>query len=174
MKSAKAISYSAICRTYKPRHAKCMTINQRISTMNTDDIINTYKDKLGQPPSLESVEGERDSTLKKVSTSKALDNLKDRIVMAYQVLSDISRGKRKLPASKVALLAGGLAYLALPLDLVCDAIPVAGLVDDGIVLTWIFTQCSDLFSAPKARPASEACRGTDGSATNGCLQGRPS
>ena len=142
--------------------------------MNIDEIINTYKDKLGKPPSLESVEGERESTLKKVFTSKALANLKDRIVMTYQILSDVSRGRRKVPASKIALLASGLAYLALPLDLVCDTIPVAGLVDDGIVLAWIFTRCADLFNETKARPASEVCREADGSATSGCPRDKPS
>ena len=142
--------------------------------MNIDEIINTYKDKLGKPPSLKSVEGERESTLKKVFTSKALVNLKDRIVMAYQILSEISRGRRKVPASKITLLASGLAYLALPLDLVCDAIPVAGLVDDGIVLAWIFARCADLFNETKERPASEACREADGSGTSGCPRGRPS
>ena len=143
--------------------------------MNTDDIINTFKDKLGEQPSLESVEGERESTLKKVFTSKTLANLKDRIVVAYQILSDASRGRRKVPASKIALLASGLAYLALPLDLVCDTIPVAGLVDDGIVLAWIFTRCADLFfNETKAQPASAACRGADGSATSDCPRDKPS
>lgn len=142
--------------------------------MNTDDIINTYQAKLGQQPTLEAVEDEREKTLEKVFNAQVLARLKDRIVATYQILADVSHGKRKLPASKVALLASGLAYLALPLDLVCDAIPVAGLVDDGIVLTWIFTQCADLFSAPKAPPASEACRGADGSATSGCPPDRPS
>ena len=122
-----------------------MKINQRINAMNTDEIINTYRDKLEHPPSPETVADEREETLKKVFNARVLAKIKDRIVMAYQVLADVSQGKRKLPASKVALLASGLAYLALPLDLVCDAIPVAGLVDDGIVLAWIFSQCADLF-----------------------------
>lgn len=114
--------------------------------MNADEIINSYREKLGQPPKLETVEGEKEETLQKVDDSKVLSNLKDRIVKAYQILSDVLHGKRKLPPSKVTLLAGGLAYLALPLDLVCDFIPVAGLLDDAIVLTWIFAQCTDLFS----------------------------
>ena len=113
--------------------------------MNPDTIINTYQEKLEQAPSLETLAGEREKTLEKVFNAQVLAKLKGRIVATYQILADVSRGKRKLPASKVALLAGGLAYLALPLDLVCDAIPVAGLVDDGIVLTWIFAQCADLF-----------------------------
>ena len=113
--------------------------------MNTDEIINTYQERLGEPPTLEMVECEREGTLRKVFDSKVLARLKNRIVAAYQILADVSRGKRKLPAAKIALLAGGLAYLALPFDIVCDAIPVAGLVDDGIVLVWIFSQCDDLF-----------------------------
>ena len=113
--------------------------------MNPDDIINTYKEKLGEQPSLEKVEREREETLNKVSRAKALARLKDRIIAAYGILADVSRGRRKVPASKVALLVGGLAYLASPFDLVCDVIPVAGLLDDGIVLAWVFAQCSDLF-----------------------------
>ena len=113
--------------------------------MNVDEIINTYREKLGQPPKLETVEGEKEKTLQKVDNSKVLAKLKDRIVAAYQILADVLHGKRKIPPSKVALLASGLAYLALPFDLVCDAIPVAGLLDDGIVLAWIFSQCADLF-----------------------------
>ena len=117
--------------------------------MNSDEIINAYKGKLKRPPSLETVESEREETLKRVFDAKVLAKLKDRIVAAYQILADVSRGRRKVPASKVALLVGGLAYLALPLDLVCDAIPVAGFLDDGIVLTWIFSQCADLFGEEK-------------------------
>ena len=114
--------------------------------MNPDDIINSYKERLAEEPSLKTVEQERDETLKKVFNTQVLVGLRDRIVATYQILADISRGKRKMSASKVALLVGGLTYLALPFDLVCDAIPVAGYLDDGIVLTWIFSQCADLFA----------------------------
>ena len=120
--------------------------------MDADDIINTYRDKLGGTPSLESIESEREETLKKVFNTKALAQLKDKIVAAYQILHDVVCGKRKVPASKIALLAGGLAYLALPLDIVCDVIPVVGLVDDAIVLTWIFSQCADVFKSSPAQP----------------------
>ena len=47
--------------------------------MNPDDIINTYKEKLGEQPSLEAVERERDETLKKVSKAHVLARLKGRI-----------------------------------------------------------------------------------------------
>jgi len=123
--------------------------------MNLDDIINTYKEKFKQPPSLESVESVREETLKKVSNAQVLARLRDRIAVAYQILADVSRGRRKVSASKVALLVGGLAYLALPFDLVCDPIPVAGFLDDGIVLSWIFSQCADLFAEGKGDARKE-------------------
>ncbi len=113
--------------------------------MNPDEVINSYGDKLGEQPSLETVVRERDETLKKVSKAKELVRLAEHIAAAYQILADVSRGRSKVPAAKVALLVSGLAYLALPLDLVCDAIPVAGLLDDGIVLAWVFSQCAELF-----------------------------
>ena len=119
--------------------------------MNPDDIINAYKKKLEGQPSLETIARERDSTMKVASKAQVLANLKDRIVTAYQILADVLHGKRKLPPSKVALLASGIAYLALPLDLVCDFIPVAGFLDDAIVLTWIFAQCAELFSGTELR-----------------------
>ena len=129
--------------------------------MDPDDIINTYKEKLTEEPSLKTVERERDETLKKVSNAQVLVKLKDRIVATYRILADVSHGKRKMPASKVALLVGGLTYLALPFDIVCDAIPVAGFLDDGIVLTWIFSQCADLFAADTIKPHKENDHETD-------------
>lgn len=123
--------------------------------MKPDEIINSYQEKLGNPPSLEEVESEREKTLKKAFAAKTLAQMRGKIVATYQILSDVMHGKRKLSASKVALLSGGLAYLALPVDIVCDVIPVVGLVDDGIVLTWIFSQCADLFSPDEGKASKE-------------------
>lgn len=125
--------------------------------MSPDDIINSYKEKLGGQPSLGTVEQERAETLKKAANAPALARLAEHIVAAYQILADVSRGRRKVPAAKVALLVSGLAYLALPLDLVCDAIPVAGLLDDGIVLTWVFSQCAELFKKNEPTGTSKPC-----------------
>jgi uncharacterized membrane protein YkvA (DUF1232 family) len=125
--------------------------------VNPDDIINAYKEKLGGEPSIGTVEEERDETLKKASHAQVLARLLERIVVAYQILADVSCGRRNVSTSKVALLVSGLAYITLPLDFVCDAIPVAGLLDDGIVLTWIFSQCADLFKndEPPESPKQE-------------------
>ena len=103
--------------------------------MNPDDIINSYTKKLTEPPSLEALETGREETLRKAFGTKALAQLTNRIVAAYQILSDAMHKKRKVPASKITLL--------------------AGLVDDGIVLTWIFAQCADLFRTDKEEQAGE-------------------
>ena len=80
--------------------------------MNPDEVINSYGDKLGEQPSLETVVRERDEILKKVSKAKVLVRLAEHIAAAYQILADVSRGRSKVPAAKVALLVSGLAYLA--------------------------------------------------------------
>ena len=59
--------------------------------MNPDDIINNYKGKLDRPPSLEQIESERETTLKKAFNAKVLVKLRNRIVAAYQILADVSR-----------------------------------------------------------------------------------
>ncbi len=127
--------------------------------MSSDDIINNYREMLGGRSSIGTVEHERDETLKKAANAQVLASLMESIVAAYRILADVSCGRRKVSASKVALLVSGLAYLALPLDLVCDAIPVAGLLDDGIVLTWVFSQCSDLFKDEKPPESPKRKRG---------------
>jgi len=46
-------------------------------------------------------------------------------------------GDRRVPWSRKALLAGGIAYLAVPFDLVPDFIPVLGLLDDALVIALV-------------------------------------
>ena len=62
------------------------------------------------------------------------------------MISDSVTDKYKgVSRGTLMLLAGGLAYLALPIDLVPDFIPVAGWMDDAAVLGWIFTRCTAEF-----------------------------
>ena len=68
-----------------------------------------------------------------------------KILDAY--LARINKGVSK---ATITLLAGGLAYLAMPIDLVPDFIPVAGWLDDAAVLGWIFARCTDEFKKYKA------------------------
>ena len=119
--------------------------------MDIDKIINSYQTKLGAEDSKpEKVVQAKDDTLKKVKNVSVLAGLLDNIRTAYDLVSDFVTGKYKgISKSTIMLLAGGLAYLALPIDLVPDFIPVAGWMDDAAVLGWIFARCADEFKKYK-------------------------
>ena len=119
--------------------------------MDIDKIINSYQPKVNAADAApEKVAQEKDKTLDKIKNASALSGLFDNIRTAYDMVSDSVTGKYKgVAKSTLALLAGGLAYLALSLDLVPDFIPVAGWVDDAAVLAWIFKRCADEFQKYK-------------------------
>ena len=113
--------------------------------MDIDKIINSYKKFVGNEKP-EDVAQKKDDTLNKIKNASALSGLLENIRIAYDMVADSVTGKYKgVSKSTLALLAGGLAYLALPIDLVPDIIPVVGWADDAAVLTWIFTRCADEF-----------------------------
>ena len=117
--------------------------------MDIDKIINTYQSyvKDAKPEDVDKTKG---ATLDKINDVSVLAGLLDNIRTAYDMVSDSVTGKYKgVSRSTLALLAGGLAYLALPIDLMPDFIPVAGWVDDAAVLGWIFARCSDEFKKYK-------------------------
>ena len=117
--------------------------------MDIDKIINSYQSFVkGKKP--EDVARSKDETMKKVANTSVLAGLLDNIRTAYDMVSDFVTGRYKgVSKSTIMLLAGGLAYLALPIDLVPDFIPVAGWMDDAAVLGWIFTRCADEFKKYK-------------------------
>ena len=113
--------------------------------MDIDKIINSYKKFVGNEKP-EDVAQKKDDTLNKIKNASALSGLFENIRIAYDMVADSVTGRYKgVSKSTRALLAGGLAYLALPIDLVPDIIPVVGWADDAAVLPWIFTRCADEF-----------------------------
>ena len=111
--------------------------------MDLDRILNTYQSYVGKKRA-DDVVKERDATLKAIGRVSALSGLLDNIRTAYGLVSDTTTGRyRGVPKTTVALVVGGLAYLALPVDIVPDFIPVAGWLDDAAVLAWIFKQSAD-------------------------------
>ncbi len=115
--------------------------------MDIDKIINSYQSKVNaEDAKPEKVAQAKDETLNKVKNVSVLAGLFDNIRTAYDLVSDSVTGKYKgVAKGTLMLLAGGLAYLALPIDLVPDFIPVAGWLDDAAVLGWIFARCADEF-----------------------------
>ena len=119
--------------------------------MDIDKIINSYQLKVNaEDAKPENVAQAKDETLNKVKNVSVLAGLFNNIRTAYDMVSDSVTGKYKgVSKGTRALLAGGLAYLALPIDLVPDFIPVAGGLDDAAVLGRIFTRCADEFKKYK-------------------------
>ena len=119
--------------------------------MDIDKIINSYQLKVSaEDAKPEKVAQAKDETLNKVKNVSVLAGLFDNIRTAYDLVSDSVTGKYKgVSKGTLMLLAGGLAYLALPIDLVPDLIPVAGWMDDAAVLGWIFMRCADEFKKYK-------------------------
>lgn len=111
------------------------------SIMNNDEIINRYKSVVGDADP-QKVAGQKASVLGRIGGTSVFGNILDTIRLSYDLIADSVAGKYKgVSAATIALLAGGLAYLALPIDLIPDLIPIAGWMDDVAVLTWIFAQC---------------------------------
>ena len=127
-----------------------MSVGKEIE-MDIDKIINSYQLKVSaEDAKPEKVAQAKDETLNKVKNVSVLAGLFDNIRTAYDLVSDSVTGKYKgVSKGTLMLLAGGLAYLALPIDLVPDFIPVAGWMDDAAVLGWIFTRCADEFKKYK-------------------------
>ena len=119
--------------------------------MDIDKIINSYKSKINDEDAKpEKVVQSKADTLNKVENVSVLAGLLENIRTAFDMISDTLAGRYKgVSKATIALLAGGLAYLALPVDIVPDFIPVAGWMDDAAVLTCIFTRCADEFKKYK-------------------------
>lgn len=82
------------------------------------------------------------------------------IAKVWDKVQDLYRAfmSEDTPNSLRALIIGALLYLILPIDVVPDAIPVAGLLDDAAVIGFIWKKLADLAKvgakvAAKAMPA---------------------
>ena len=61
-----------------------------------------------------------------------------RLVVAY------ARGHyRQIPADALIIIIGGLIYVVSPVDLIPDAIPGVGFLDDATVIAWVIKTVRD-------------------------------
>ncbi len=68
-----------------------------------------------------------------------------RLVVAY------ARGNyRDIPPDSLALVVAGLVYVVSPLDLVPDAVPVIGYMDDAVVVGWVIKSVREELDAFRA------------------------
>ena len=72
-----------------------------------------------------------DAAVKKASL---LGDLADECITVCALIKDAVKGDYQAPWPTVAMLAGALAYVVCPIDVILDIIPVVGYLDDIAVL----------------------------------------
>ena len=60
------------------------------------------------------------------------------------------------PKYRWLIIAGTLAYLVSPIDISPDVFPIVGWIDDGILITLLIAEVSQLFQSAVNRPEEES------------------
>ena len=70
-----------------------------------------------------------------IEKNKDLDFIQD-VKLLFSMIVDSIKGRYKLDTKTYLTIAGTLAYVALPTDLLPDFIPGIGFIDDAFVIGW--------------------------------------
>jgi len=70
-----------------------------------------------------------------IEKHKDLEFIQD-VKLLFSMVVDSIKGNYKLDTKTYLTIAGALAYVALPTDLIPDFIPVIGFIDDAFVIGW--------------------------------------
>ena len=71
-----------------------------------------------------------------------LDFIED-VKVLFSIITDSIKGKYKIDKKTFLVIAGALAYAALPTDLIPDFIPGIGFIDDAFVIGWTVKTIKD-------------------------------
>lgn len=112
-------------------------------------IAKLVKNKKQVKKTLEEYDRKRKELDKKLGGSSLFKSLKDTVTTMALMLKDIVSGRYKVQWSTVAILTAALFYVLSPVDLIPDAIPVVGLVDDAAVISWTQSALKDEFQEYK-------------------------
>ena len=77
-----------------------------------------------------------------IQKHKNLDFIED-VKVLFAIVSDSIKGKYKIDTKTYLTIAGALAYVALPTDLIPDFIPGIGFIDDTFVIGWTIKTLQD-------------------------------
>jgi len=123
--------------------------------MQPEDVINHYEEKVvGASP--DSVLRDEVQTMSRIEGVASLQKLLPQIRKAYSFVRKCAAGRKKDHVNaSLTLVVSGLAYLALPNDIVPDFIPAVGWLDDAMVLNWIFNRVASDLQFREEKPKSE-------------------
>lgn len=101
------------------------------------------------------VEKDKEKIQSRFSGSKYAQ-IKEMFFDLYGFIKDICSGKYKASWFAITMVAVGLIYLLSPIDLIPDAIPVVGIIDDAFVLNLIYDAIKDEIDNWKSRRTATA------------------
>lgn len=107
------------------------------------------------------VERDKSKIESKLAGSKYAQ-IKEIFLDLYGFIKDICTGKYKASWFAITMVAVGLIYLLSPIDLIPDAIPVIGIIDDAFVLKLIYDAIKDELDRWKAQKSGVAIAESDG------------
>jgi len=77
-----------------------------------------------------------------IEKHKNLEFIED-VKVLFAIITDSIKGKYKINKNTFLAIAGALAYVALPTDLIPDFIPGIGFIDDAFVIGWTMKSIKD-------------------------------
>ena len=124
--------------------------------MDKDTILNGWR-KCVEGAKAEEVVNKLDGLWDWIQNSPQLKDLLENIKLSYNMIKDTLNGSYTgLSAGNLAMMVAALAYLVLPIDLAPDFIPVVGLMDDCVVLGWVFFRLKDELAKYKKHCSSKS------------------
>lgn len=126
--------------------------------MNKDDVLNSWMNWVkGANPQM--VLNSLAKMWRRIESAGPLRRFTWKIRLAWGLVRDTVSGEyRELSKADMLLIVAALAYLVLVVDIVPDFIPVMGLLDDCVVLSWLFGRFAkeleryEAFLRDKSRP----------------------
>jgi len=77
-----------------------------------------------------------------IEKHKDLEFIED-VKVLFAIITDSIKGRYKINKNTFLAIAGALAYVALPTDLIPDFIPGIGFIDDAFVIGWTVKSIKD-------------------------------
>lgn len=117
-----------------------------MTAVNDDDLNRAYARQTEEvtPEEVEAVVDQEEAIRDKFSRKHGLKRYLRDAVDLLALIKDYRRGTYRNVAWKtVALVVAALLYVLNPIDIIPDFIPIAGLLDDAVVMSWCLAAVSD-------------------------------
>lgn len=124
------------------------TYEEMLENIGEETIEKVLEDKKGEAEDLLNDVDKMEQFLEKLEKKLALvpmigDKLTDVPVLISMVRSYVKKEYTEIPLGAIIGIVAALIYFVSPADLIADAIPVVGYLDDIVVLGWVLKMVHD-------------------------------